>query len=122
MVAVGGGPILVTVTDTITDIPTDLFVFDRQKAARGIAEQGLTSITVGAQTGRGAASVRNYLKGRADPPAGWVASLARILQVHPGDLYRVVREEDLTAVDIRPLVQVRVVPRRQRLHRPQPTA
>lgn len=94
-----------------TDAP-ELQVFDCEKTTRLCRERGITQVMLAVQTGRGVATVANWLGGRSDPPSSMIAALALILGCHPGDLFRAATEGDV--VDVQPMVRVRSVPRRKR--------
>ena len=101
------------------EVPPGLFVFDYDEARRLCVEQGHSYSKLAALSGKGYYSVRNYLIGDADPPAGWVGALSMILGVTPECLYRLAEPQDLSgAVEVRPMgVQVKSISRRRRLAR-----
>jgi hypothetical protein len=95
------------------DTPTDLYVFDHEETLRLCREQGIGFSTLSTLTGRGANTVRSWLRDDGDPPASMVSALALILGVRPGDLFRPAAEGDM-AVEVEHLVRVRTPPRHRR--------
>jgi hypothetical protein len=93
--------------------PVNLYVFDHEQALRLCRECGIGLSTLSTLTGRGANTLRSWLRDDGDPPSSIVSALALILGVRPGDLYRPATETD-TAVEVLPLVQVVTPPRHRR--------
>jgi hypothetical protein len=72
---------------------------DRWIALRRAA--GLSPTALGTQIGRSHFSIRVYEQGKTDPPSAVVCSVARVFGVHPSELFRPARPEDMVMSEVR---------------------